>query len=165
MEFDDPRWTGLRGGYGIPYDPRDVLRALEANDDVPAVWQELWNELHHQGDVGEASYAAVPHLVRIHAVRNVADWNTYALVATIELCRLAGRNPALPPELRGAYEAAWRRLVEIGLGELNQAAQPELIGSIIGVIAIAKGLPAMGRLVVGLTEDERTELIHRAGWL
>ena len=84
MEFDDPQWDRLQGGYRIPYDPRNALRALEQGNGTEAAWQELWNELYHQGDVGEASYAAVPHLVRIHALRGVPDANTYALVALIE---------------------------------------------------------------------------------
>src|SRR5690242_20920662 len=56
MEYDDPRWVGLQGGYRIPYDPRNALHSLEANTNVEKVWEELWTELHHQGDVGEASY-------------------------------------------------------------------------------------------------------------
>jgi len=59
LSFDDPRWRQLRGGYGSPYDPRKALLSLERGTDVLAAWSELWEELHHQGDVGEASYAAV----------------------------------------------------------------------------------------------------------
>jgi hypothetical protein len=33
---------------------------LQSNTDSSKAWDELWNELHHQRDVGEASYAAVP---------------------------------------------------------------------------------------------------------
>jgi hypothetical protein len=67
LDFDDSRWKGLKGGYRIPYDPRPVLRNLEEGKDLSDAWSELWDELHHQGDVDVASYAAVPHLVRIHS--------------------------------------------------------------------------------------------------
>jgi hypothetical protein len=60
MEYDDPRWVGLRGGYRIPYDPRNALRSLEANTNVEKAWDELCTELYHQGDIVEASYATVP---------------------------------------------------------------------------------------------------------
>ena len=83
MDFDNPEWLTLLGGYRIPYDPRRALLALERNENAEAAWKELWDELFHQGDVGEASYAAVPHLVRIHASRGIADWNTYSIVAII----------------------------------------------------------------------------------
>jgi len=55
------------------------------------VWEELWNELHHQGDVGDASFASVPFLVRSYRQRDVINWNTYALVAIIELAIKTGR--------------------------------------------------------------------------
>jgi hypothetical protein len=164
MEFDDPDWTRLHGGYRVPYDPRKALRLLEQGDNVPAVWEELWTKLHHQGDVGEASYAAVPHLVRIHAARRIADWNTYALVATIEEVRHNGRNPELPEKLREAYEAAWGHLVELGLRELRAAEEPTLVTGIIGVVAIGKGQLSLGRLAVALTEDEREEILRNSGF-
>src|SRR5262249_28446670 len=57
MDYDDPRWADLRGGYGSPYDPREAFRRVEANANVEEAWDELCTELYHQGAVGEASYA------------------------------------------------------------------------------------------------------------
>jgi hypothetical protein len=74
LPLNDERWRSLDGGYRIPYDASVALRALEHAGDLQPVWDELWNELHHQGDVGIASYAAVPPLVRIAGARNLADW-------------------------------------------------------------------------------------------
>jgi len=64
--------------------------------DEAAAWDELWQQLHHQGGIGEVAYAAVPELVRVHRQRAAAEWNTYALVATIELARDADGNPPVP---------------------------------------------------------------------
>ncbi len=164
MDLDDPHWPHLLGGYRVPYDPRKALHALERDRETDAAWEELWTELYHQGDVGQASYAAVPHLVRIHAARGIADWNTYALIATIEDARHNGRNPELPENLRGAYEAAWRKLVDLGLRELGAAEDPTLVCSIIGVIAIGKGQLTLGQLAVTFTEDERKEVLENAGY-
>jgi hypothetical protein len=164
MDLDDPKWSRLLGGYRVPYDPRKALLALERADETEGAWKELWTELYHQGDVGEASYAAVPHLVRIHARRGKADWNTYALVAAIEEARRNGHNPGLPANLGDAYEAAWRELVKLGLCELEMAEDPTLVTSIIGVIAIGKGQLTLGRLAVTFTEDERLEMIKAMGW-
>jgi hypothetical protein len=138
MDLDDPGWTRLVGGYHVPYDPRKALRALERGESPAIAWRELWSELYHQGDVGEASYAAVPHLVRIHASRRTRDWNTYALVAMIDEARRDGRNPELPAGLRAAYDAAWSQLVHLGLHELGAAEDPPLVSSIISVLAIGK---------------------------
>ena len=115
MNLDDIGWTRLEGGHRTPYDPRSALLALEHDENTATAWTELWSELHHQGDVGEASYAALPHLVRIHEVRGVPDWNTYAQVATIEHARQSGHNPDLPANLKEAYETACHRFADSDL--------------------------------------------------
>ena len=53
LNVDDIRWTKLSGGYRVPYDPRAALRKLASGTEVSEAWKELWQELHHQGDVGE----------------------------------------------------------------------------------------------------------------
>jgi hypothetical protein len=88
MDQNDQRWSGLRGGYGEPYDARNAIRRLSEND--VSAWDELWQELYHQGDVGEASYAALCALVRVHQAQAIPDWNIYAFAAAIEEAR---RNP------------------------------------------------------------------------
>ena len=75
LDWDDDRWAGLKAGYRLPIDLRPLLLRLESGDDVQAAWAELWNEPYHQGDIGEGSFAALPHLVRIHRKRAAADWN------------------------------------------------------------------------------------------
>ena len=162
MDLDDVRWGRLKGGYRTFYDPRNALRELERGAD--AAWQELWNELHHQADVGDASYAAVPHLVRIYESRRVPDWNTYGLVAVIEDARQRGHNPDFPPGFREPYEAAWRRLVELGLLELRDATEPSLASWIIAVVAIGKGQLALGRFAGMFDEGERKEVLAASGW-
>lgn len=96
LSFEDRRWKELLGGYRTAFDARLSLQNLESNVRVKEAWRELWEQLHHQGNVGEASYAAVPHLVRIHRLRGRDEWNTYALVAVIELARGKGENPEVP---------------------------------------------------------------------
>ena len=72
MHYDDPRWRTLAGGYRTPYAPTPALARFESGTRLAETWDELWNELHHQGDVGEASYAAVPALVEIRRRTRVA---------------------------------------------------------------------------------------------
>jgi hypothetical protein len=163
VNLDDDEWARLVGGYRSPYDPREALRILLQGVKVERAWQELWDNLHHQNDVDTASYAAVPSLVHIHELRGVPDWNTYALVTTIELARHNGRNPDLPEKLRDAYEAAWQRLVEIGLRELGAAKTEPLVSCIIAVLAIGKGHRELGRFACDFTESERTEILAKAG--
>jgi hypothetical protein len=162
LSFEDPRWKELTAGYRIAIDLRPVLQRLESGRDAKATWQELWEELYHQGDVGEGSFVAVPHLVRIHRLRGVADWNTYALVATIELARATHGNPDVPAWARDSYDAALRELGHIGLEDLSRASDQETVRSILGLLAIVHGARAHGRILVSFTEDEVVELEEQA---
>ena len=154
LSLEDNRWNGLRGGYRSAFDPRPLLAKLETESDTAMVWNELWDELHHQGDVGDASYAAVPHMVRIYRKRGVVDWNAYAIVAIIELARTEGKNPDVPEWLASDYFQAIRELAETGSVEVLHTEEQETIGFMLGIIAIAKGLRKHGRFLVKYSEDE-----------
>jgi hypothetical protein len=159
VDLTDADWAKMQGGYRVPYDPRPALERLESGNEIAAAWAELWEDLFHQGDVGEASYTAVPELVRVHRARGVADWNTYALVGTIELARDAERNPELPAWLEGSYRTAWAALERTALEELPAATDDSLVRSILGFLALAKGQRNHGRLLLEFTGDEIEEMI------
>src|SRR5438094_414545 len=162
LDFDDPRWPNLIAGYQQPVDLRPLLQQLESRDDVESAWAELWQELYHQGDIGEGSFAAVPHLVRIHKKRGVVDWNTYALVATVELARADRGNPDVPEWCRKDYDNALRELAEIGLQELPRATDLEAARSILAVLAIVYGARTYGRILTEFSEGEILELEKQA---
>jgi len=162
--FDDQRWEGLEGGYRIPCDPRPALRVLEARDD-PDVWHQLWEELHHQGDVGEASYAAVPHLLRIQAQRSSVDWNVYALISTIEIERHRRGNPPIPNWLSESYRAAWDRVLELGTRDLGRTDDPLAVQAILGALALAKGELKLGAFIAESDSSEIDALLEeRSAW-
>jgi len=80
IELNDPQWKTLNGGYRLPYDGSARLLELDSGStDTKNIWEEFWNELHHQGDVDIASYAVIPQLVRICIKRELLDWNIFAL--------------------------------------------------------------------------------------
>ena len=136
---------------------------MQSGTKVSTVWEELWDELHHQGDVGDASYASVPYLVRIYGERPSANWNIYAIVATIELARKSGGNSDVPPWLEEDYFAAIQELAKLGLSEIAQTKDPESVRAILSVLAIAKGARAHARFILNYSDDELLEL-ERA-WL
>jgi hypothetical protein len=162
LSLDDKRWDDLTGGYKTRLDLRPLLVRLATGQETATVWRELWNELHHQGDVGGASYAAVPQLVSIHRERGVVDWNTYAIVAIIELARTERQNPAVPEWLKKDYFGAIQELALAGAAEILQTEEPEAVRSILSVIAIAKGLRTHGKFLVEYGEGELLEMESRA---
>ena len=143
----------------IPYDPRPALTRL-ANDADPApVWEELWGNLQHQGDVGQASYAAVPHLVRIVAARGLEDWNLFALAGTIELERVGLGNPSLPDWLAESYQRAWEKLFEMARSALVEASDSVTFRCLLATIAIAKGDHRRGRILLDFDDEELDEIL------
>jgi hypothetical protein len=157
LSLDDERWKELRGGYRMKFDPRPQLLNLEAGKDLEDSWHELWEELHHQGDVGEASYAAVPHLVRIYRQRNIPDWNTNAIVAIIELARGQGSNPEVPDWLANDYFSAIQELAQASAAQLAGVDDPDELRAIFSIIAISKGARTYGRLLLNYSEAELLE--------
>lgn len=128
------------------------------------MWEEIWEELHHQGDVGEASYAAIPAIAQIYAEQGQQlDWNVYALAATVEEARHGNDNPVMPTWLAAQYERGWAKLEACALAQLPLASDDELVSSILAVLALAKGKRTLARIAL-LTEDERKEMLDTAGW-
>jgi len=117
----------------------------------------LWERLYHQGDVGSASFVAVPHLVDMLASLSRPDWNAYALIAAIEEARIS-KGEMLPDSLALAYSKAWKAVLPLALRDLADASQDELVRSLLAVISHAKGQHSLGAIAL-CTEDERKEML------
>jgi hypothetical protein len=152
------------GGYRLAYDPRPALKAIDEGLNAERAWSELWEELHHQGDVDLASYAAVPWIARLAAVGKAGGWNAYALAVTIEQSRVHERNPPIPKWLSAEYAAAWEMLLAAALELLRVADDPEVVGSALAVVAVQKRLPVLARLAADFTEDERQKIFDHGVW-
>jgi hypothetical protein len=157
LSLEDPKWRSLDGGYRRPYDASAALRRLQRGEEQGLIWFELWNELHHQGDVGEASYAAVPILVSVQDARRDLDWNFYALIATIEIERYRHHNPPIPDWLRDDYKSAWKDLQTVALRDYELPHDPVTARAILGVLALCKGLRIIGAAVSHFDESEIAE--------
>jgi hypothetical protein len=144
LSLTDPIWHELQGGYRIPYDASKALSRMESGE---SVWHELWNELYHQGDIGVASYAAVPQLVRISEAQRAVDWNLYALAATIEIERHRKSNPPLPDWLARSYEVAWDALLKLALSDLAGNPDELTLRSALSVVALGRGDLKLGALL------------------
>jgi len=162
LGLEDEKWSELHGGYRVPYDVSSSLKSMQDGIDV---WDELWNELHHQGDVGVASYAAVPQLVRIVGEAANRDWNFYGLIATIEVARHRKGNPPVPEWLKSDYENALSRASALGLADLGTKTDSETTRSIFSVLALAKGELKLGAMLSGIDASELDEFLkERLAW-
>lgn len=157
LELDDPRWSTLEGGYrGTLYDASIALKKLELADNkqtVNQIYQELWNELHHQGDVGLASYYSVPHLVRIAKQKQIVDYNILGLVSVIEIQRHKG-NPLLPNKLKPNYKKAIEDLAELAKLAMNQDWDLDLSTTALTAIALAKGQIKLANAILNMDSED-----------
>jgi hypothetical protein len=130
-----------------------------------SVWEELWNELYHQGDIGLASYAAIPPIVRISEARRESDWTLYAFAATIEVERHRKKSPALPDWLASSYQAAWESLVKLALTDLAGKPDELTLRSALSVIALGRGDLKLGALLNHADTDEIDAYVEQyLGW-
>jgi hypothetical protein len=114
LAFESSRWAELHTAYGAAADVPDMLRDLESlpasdgYEDEP--WFSIWSALAHQGTVYSASFAAVPHVVRVLATApDRADHQYFGFPAWVEVCRQrTGR--AIPEDLREPYFDALAQL-------------------------------------------------------
>ena len=161
LPLDDPRWATYIGGYQTPYDASEALRRLYAEGPSKELWDELWQELHHQGDIGSASFAAVPHLLEFSRKSPTLDWNAFGLIAIIELERLGrSKHWTIPPELEEAFFAAIEKLPEIVASHPQKRWGPELTQHIMACIAVARGQTLLARAYLEMGLDEAKQLLR-----
>ena len=111
-------WSTLDHAYGRADDIPKLLLTVEADaspktsyDQEP--WFSLWSALCHQGDVFSASFAAVPHLLRIAKTAvGPCAWDLLGLPVSIELARVRS-GQKVPTELAADYQLALHELPEI----------------------------------------------------
>ncbi len=126
VEVPSVDWAALRQAYG-PAANIPALLERAATDTrgghVPgSPWFDLWSALCHQGDTYTASYAAVPFLVRL--AERISDrflYDPLLLAASIELSRLEGNGPPLPPDVAPTYRAALERGLQLATDALDNA--------------------------------------------
>lgn len=153
LPLDDPHWQAYKGGYRVPYDASPALRGLLADGPEEKLWEEFWTELHHQGDVHQASYAAVPWLVEFVRRSSKIDWNALALIATIELEREQNGNPKVAKELAAGYFAAIRSLPAVLGNHADEQWSELVIQAAAACIALSRGQRWFARAYLELDRD------------
>jgi len=147
-------WELMRVHRRERYDPSEAFARLRCGFETDAAWADLWDGLYDQGDVSDASCAAVPHLTEILQHTGVRDWRFYALVAAIEACRSHTRNCELTRHLRSDYVHAWEVILELAIADLPSATDACAIRAIMAAIAMGKGDRKLGALLWEIDDFE-----------
>lgn len=159
LSLKDPNWQHFIGGYQVPYDASGPLLKLQEAADaavIAGILDELWEELHHQGDIGTASPLAVPQLIRIGIEQQITDWRLIGLVALIEIQR-SENVKLLPKQYEAEYSLALQQVV--ALLAVNKALPWEetYAACALAALSTSKGQLAMARVIQELSDPDLTE--------
>ncbi|GHD02427.1 hypothetical protein [Novosphingobium pokkalii] len=165
IKLDDPRWQELSHAYGSAADIPELLRQLAHTtgpktgyDSEP--WFTLWSSLCHQGDVYDASYAALPHIVEIACnATGAVDFSFFQLPAAIEIARVSGKGPPVPADLAQAYGDAVPRLARCVVQYLREDWDEPTLLSVMSALAVAKGHYRVAEAVMNLDDDLIAKLV------
>lgn len=159
LSLNDLRWKDFTSGYQIKYDASQSLKQLEAAVSIDAIIQvldELWDELYHQGDVGTASYLAVPHLVRIGIEKQIIDWRLIGLIASIEIQRYVSTVP-LAEEYKEEYLIALQQVEKLIAINKNSPWEREYASGALAALAASKGQVEMAKVIQELSDPDLTK--------
>jgi len=164
MTLDDKLWKEFQGGYRIDYDASVPLRQLEEakdEEEIKKVYDELWNELHHQGDVGLASYLALPQLVRIGKSKGLFDWNLLGLCCVIEQQRHLRHNPPLPKEYADYYDNGLKELKQFVIANISTEKDDTTVRMALATFATCSGQIKLGKSIMELDDDVMDEFLEQ----
>jgi hypothetical protein len=145
LPLDDPRWPTYRSGYGLPYDVVPLIRQLQQECASKQFWETVWNELHHQGDVAEATYALIPYLVDYQSRQSALDEQLFHFCVVVDLAQPENNNPRIPPEIEFSYALALRRLPVIGAELLKRSGGEHIVMGVAAATALAAGHRVLAR--------------------
>lgn len=144
MSLTDPRWSTFDGAYRIPFDAATPLSGFQARTlSDEQFWYVVWNDLFHQDDVGVASYAAVPQIIRLYEQRNLFDYNLFAFAASVERVRHHDDNPAIPAWLETEYRSGLQAIIRHGVRHLTDEWDAVTLKAFLMLVAVYKGNHAL----------------------
>ena len=162
LSLDSPKWSQLKHAYGAASDTPDLLRRLEelpSSDSDNEPWLSIWSSLAHQGDVYSASFAAVPHVVRILAQDPAkAGFPHFQFPAWVEICRQKKSAP-IPEELEVAYFAALAQLPSLVAATARRRWDATFLCCALSAIAAAKGFGSVTEAIQELTPEVAKEFM------
>ncbi len=160
LSLESGRWRELTHAYGPATDIPPLLRDLEAfpsSSGNAEPWFSLWSALCHQDDVYPASFAAVPHIVRVLALAPTrADASFFQLPACVEIARFRKSVP-VPTDLHDAYFEALRRLPSLVAAAAEREWDEDFLVCVMSALACAKGFPTVADAALELTPSVAEE--------
>ena len=163
LSLDSTKWSELLHAYGAASDIPDLLRQLETlppSEGENEPWDSIWSSLAHQGDVYSASFAAVPHVIRVLASSpSRADFSYFLFPAWVEVCRQKKSVP-IPEELEADYFSALRQLPSLVASAADREWDEGFLLCALSSIAAAKGYGMVAEAIQELNSGVAKEFLE-----
>jgi hypothetical protein len=164
LPLDSPDWADLVTAYGSAAELPALLRALDSvpnpRDPQEEPWFSIWSALAHQGDVYSASFAAVPHVVRVlSSAPERAGSDYFSFPAWVDICRHR-KDVEIPEDLEGAYHSALYQLPALAGAAGSRPWDEDMLRSVLAAVAVANGQPNIAEVVLELNSSNATELLR-----
>jgi hypothetical protein len=163
LALESNRWSELHHAYGAASDIPALLSQLNAlpeSSGTAEPWFSLWSALAHQGDVFDASFAAVPHVVCALAANPAqADSVYFQFPAWVEICRKK-QGIEVPCELAVSYFDALARLPALVAAASTREWDADFLQFALSAIAAAKGHPLVAEAVQELSPEVAGEFME-----
>jgi hypothetical protein len=166
LPLDDPRWKSYTDGYRSDSDEAiSLIQELQTAGTSDEFWERVWNSLHHQGDVGEASYAFVTYLVDYQSKQSRLDERIFHFCVVVDLQQPENGNPPVPPELEFSYALALRALPLIGAQLLRRGDPEECVHGCGGCGRAGYWPPNPCESLSRADPRSRRQLFERTDWI
>lgn len=155
IALNQKEWAALNDAYGGAEKIPAYLSAVEADPSPKAAddegpWFLLWSALCHQGDVFSASFAAVPHLLRI---AKAARWpfasDLIGLPVSIEIARVR-KGIQLSPNLEGDYRVSLKQIPGIMFQNIDSSWDHVFTQTATAALALCQGQVDLAEAIMEL---------------
>jgi hypothetical protein len=161
IDLNDTKWETMHGAYKSPYNPIHIIKILEEDIFSIEAWDLIWENLHHQGDIGEASYAIIPLLVELHKKEKSTDWQLYSYTALIIQESHRKTNPKIPEWLEVYFSKSLSDLFAMAISDLKEFKDEIWVRAIVGFILMYKDFIKYGAIISSLDKSEIDEFVEK----
>jgi len=163
LSLDSPEWALLQHAYGSAEDIPDLLRQLDtfpSSEGNAEPWFSLWSALAHQGDVYSASFAAVPHVIRVLSTApERGQYSFFLFPAWVEIRR--HRNGlTVPANLSFAYSESLNELPGLVGAAARREWDADFLACAMSALAVGKGFPEVAEAVNELNSEVAKEFLE-----
>ncbi|WP_445370110.1 hypothetical protein ACH518_00430 (plasmid) [Methylomonas sp. HW2-6] len=163
LSLESSRWSELQHAYGQASDIPGLLKQLaevpDSSDDKEP-WFSLWSSLAHQGDVYTASFAAVPHVVKVLASSPLkAEFTYFQFPAWVEICRKKN-GISVPEDIAPSYFNALSRLPALVAAASAREWDETFLACALSAIAASKGQVAVAEAAQELSPKVAEEFMQ-----